>query len=166
MIHIHTSNATCMDHKCMICHDGSAYVNQAISSTAWTRCAMAFYSHSSPWQQEITLRADKLPFKGGFFFSSLTCHWLESFFFSHFILWWHCNYSIYPADFQPAFHVIYILLTWQLFPVSPFIFCPKMDRKQFFCLFFFFFYGKQVMCHGESMLLHPGNGCYPWQEGL
>lgn len=40
-------------------------INQAIFCTAWMLRAEVFYSHSSPWQQEITLRGSKLPLKYG-----------------------------------------------------------------------------------------------------
>lgn len=43
-------------------------VNQSGHLQHSLHCAVVVYSSSLPWQQEITLRADKLPFKDGDFF--------------------------------------------------------------------------------------------------
>lgn len=160
MIHIYTCNVTCKDHHGLPWWE---HINQAISSTAWTQRAVAFYSHSSPWQQEITLRADKLPFKGGFFFFSLTCHWLKSFFFilpplmalllQHLSCWFPTRFSFYPhfIDMTTFSHVPLHLLSQYGQKTSWVFFSWQMgDVSNGWCV----------------MLLHPGNGCYPWQEGL
>lgn len=62
------ASATCLMSR----GHASSSIHHADCTATWNLAVprpFFFIPHGSPWQLPITLRADKLPFKGGFFFS-------------------------------------------------------------------------------------------------
>lgn len=141
---------------CLMSHGhASSSIHHTDRTATWNlavpRPFFFFIPHGSPWQLAITLRADKLPFKGGFFFSlSRSCHWLESFFFLlfllfslHFIL---CQLSKYSV------HSRFLFTVYHLAPSSA-------GNRIFFFYYYFLCDSCRCVMAKKALLWHPGNGC-------